>query len=78
MHPSTSHDELSIPRFLTALDASLWRGVQGVAVVVLHGLPQQLVTVQDAIDYLKEYADAQPSPVPAMKYIVLDARARMG
>ena len=56
---------------------SLSRGVPGVAVVDLHGLPQQLATVQDAIDYLKEYADAQPSPAHALKYAV-DARYNNG
>ncbi len=45
--------------------------------MVLHGLPQQLATVQDAIDYLKDYADAQPSPAPAVKYAV-DVRYNNG
>ena len=57
-------------QFLVTLEASLSRGVQGVTVIVLHGSPQQLPTVQHAIDYLLRYDDSRPFTAPALKYEV--------
>jgi hypothetical protein len=80
--PSTKNggpnrEDQSITQFLAALDSSLARGVQGVAVVVLHGSPQQLASVQEAIAYLQEYAETRPSVAPAVKYAV-DVRYNNG
>jgi hypothetical protein len=70
-------DELPLSGFLAALAASLSRGVVGVTVAVLHGAPQQLTTVDAAIDYLQRYDENRPSPAPALKYEV-DVRYNNG
>src|SRR5438270_3537608 len=63
-----SADALSLTRLMAALEASLSRGVQGVTVVVLHGLPQQMPSVAQAIQYLQNYDECQPSSAAAVKY----------
>src|SRR5947209_9062123 len=63
-----SADALSMTQFMAALEASLSRGVQGVTVVVLHGLPQQMPSVAQAVQYLQNYDECQPSPATAAKY----------
>jgi hypothetical protein len=60
--------QLLMTDFLAALEASLSRGVHGVTVVVLHGSPQQLANVQDAIAYLQTYGGSEASSAPALKY----------
>ncbi|MEG4396136.1 hypothetical protein QUB30_27500 [Microcoleus sp. BROC3] len=42
--------------------------VQGVNVTVLHGFSQQIATIEQAIEYLHNYSDPQPSPTPVQKY----------
>lgn len=59
---------LPISQFLATLNASLARGVQGISVIVLHGAPQQLANVQDAIAYLQGYEDTRASAARALKY----------
>jgi hypothetical protein len=66
--PNAMGGELTIAQFVTALDASLSRGVQGITVVVLHGQPQQWATAAEAIHYLESYADARGSSAPASRY----------
>jgi hypothetical protein len=74
LNPPKAGDEdrtdanLTIAQFITALDASLSRGVQGITVVVLHGQPQQWATAAEAIEYLEGYADGQGSAAPVSRY----------
>jgi hypothetical protein len=63
--------------FLETLDASLSRRIVGITVLVLHGQPQQIVTVAEAIDYLQSYEDTQPCPASAAKYEI-DVRYNNG
>ncbi|HEY7426481.1 MAG TPA: hypothetical protein VH682_19765 [Gemmataceae bacterium] len=63
--------------FLGTLDASLSRRIVGITVLVLHGQPQQIVTVAEAIDYLQSYEDTQPSRAPAARYEI-DVRYNNG
>ncbi len=76
LNPAAS-GEPPLQAFLAALDASLSRGVLGITVVVLHGAPQHLGTVQDAIAYLQGYDEFRHSPAPALKYEV-DVRYNNG
>src|SRR5262245_16981536 len=66
-----------VDAFVEALNSSLSRSVQGVTVIVLHGAPQQLPTVADAISYLHGYDDVRPSPAAAQKYEI-DVRYNNG
>jgi hypothetical protein len=70
-------DKAQFDAFLRALDASFSRGVQGVTVSVLHGRPQQLATVVEAIAFLQGYQEARPSVAPALKYEI-DVRYNNG
>ncbi len=54
--------------FLTALNTSLSRGVQGITVAVLHGEPRHIATAAEAIAYLQNYPDSQGCAAPASKY----------
>ena len=69
LKPSRGEEPPMAP-FLTALEASLSRGVQGIMVVVLHGQPQHLATAAEAIAYLQGYPDAAGCAAPASKYEV--------
>ena len=37
-------------------------------VTVLHGFSQQIATIEQAIEYLHNDSDSQPSPTPVQKY----------
>lgn len=54
--------------FLEILDAALSRRIESITVFVLHGQPQQIATIAEAIDYLQSYPDTQPSSAPAARY----------
>ncbi len=38
--------------------------------IVLHGLSQQIINAEDAIEYIQNYQDDLPTPAPALKYEV--------
>jgi hypothetical protein len=63
--------------FLETLDASLSRRIVGITVLVLHGQPQQIVTVAEAIDYLQSYEDTRPGLALAARYEI-DVRYNNG
>ncbi len=54
--------------FLDSLNASLTRLIVGITILVLHGQPQQVATIAQAIDYLQSYAGSLPSVTPPAKY----------
>jgi hypothetical protein len=82
--PKTDEDEGRLPpektemeEFLEALEASLSRGVLGFTITVLHGQPQQLGTVAEAIAYIQTYQETKGSRTPALKYEI-DVRYNNG
>ncbi|HEY7310685.1 MAG TPA: hypothetical protein VH643_15080 [Gemmataceae bacterium] len=54
--------------FLETLNASLTRRIESITVVVLHGQPQRITTIAEAIDYLQSYPDMNPSSAPATRF----------
>jgi hypothetical protein len=62
--------EPPLARFVSSLDASLSRGVQGITVVVLHGEPCHLATAAEAIAYLHAYAESAGCAAVASRYEV--------
>ncbi|MBD2185451.1 DNA methylase [Planktothrix sp. FACHB-1355] len=65
-----SLEKVSIDSFINSLHQSFSRRIQGVTVTVLHGLPQQITNIEQAIEYIENYADTQPTPASALKYEV--------
>lgn len=63
-----SLEKAAIDHFINALLQSLSRRVAGVTVTVLHGQLQQIATIEQAIEYIQNYQESQPSPAPALKY----------
>lgn len=61
-------EKAGIDNFINALLQSLSRRVAGVTVTVLHGQLQQIATIEQAIEYVHNYQESQPSPAPASKY----------
>ncbi len=54
--------------FIETLDASLSRRIVGITVLVLHGQPQPIATVTEAIEYLQSYEDSRPSSAPVCRF----------
>ncbi len=63
-----SLEKNEIDNFINSLEHSFSRQVQGVTVTVLHGLRQQISTIEQAIEYVQNYIDTQTSIAPALKY----------
>ncbi|MBD2533209.1 DNA methylase [Nostoc flagelliforme FACHB-838] len=61
-------EKYQIDNFINTLEQSFARLVQQVNVIVLHGLSQQAATINNAIEYIQNYPDNQPTFAPAMKY----------
>ncbi|MEH2243481.1 hypothetical protein [Nostoc sp.] len=57
-----------IDKFINILEQSFARLVQQVNVIVLYGLSQQADTINNAIEYIQNYPDNQPTFASAMKY----------
>lgn len=36
--------------------------------IVLHGIPQQIANVENAIEYIQNYQDDLPTPARALRY----------
>ena len=66
-----------VERFLNALDNSLSRNVVAVAVTALHGTPQTVASVADAISYVKAYDAIKPTAAPMSK-LEIDMRYSNG
>lgn len=63
-----SLEKVKIDNFIATLEQSFSRRVQGVTVIVLHGLAQQNITIENAVEYIQNYPNTQPTPAPAFKY----------
>lgn len=63
-----SIEKASIDNFISTLEQSFLRRVQGISVIVLHGLVRQIATVDLAIEYVQNYAETQGTPGPVSKY----------
>ncbi len=61
-------EKSNIDNFINTLLQSFARQVQGVTVIILHGLSQQIANAEDAIEYIQNYQDDLPTPAPALKY----------
>lgn len=58
----------NIDNFISTLQQSFARQVQGVTVIILHGLSQQIANVEDAIGYIENYQDNLSTIAPVLKY----------
>ena len=58
----------NIDNFISTLQQSFARQVQGVTVIILHGLSQQIANVEDAIGYIQNYQDNLSAITPVIKY----------
>lgn len=58
----------SIDNFINTLNQSFSRRLQGVTATVLHGLSQPMATIEEAIEYIENYQETQPTLAPALKY----------
>lgn len=65
---SPQPDSAPLKEFLASLEASLSRRIVGITVLVLHGQPQQIATIAEAIQYLESYEESRPSSAAAIKY----------
>lgn len=65
-----SLEKFKIDNFIISLKNSFARLVQEVSVIVLHGLSQQSATIENAIEYIQNYPDNQPTLALALKYEV--------
>jgi len=63
-----SKEKNQIDKFIKSLEQSFSRRIQGVNVIVLHGLSQQIATIEKAMEYIHNYPDNQPTSAPALKY----------
>lgn len=61
-------EKVRIDNFINALMESLSRQVDGVTVTILHGQPQQIHRIEQAIEYIYNYQETQPSIAPVLKY----------
>ncbi len=61
-------EKAKIENFITNLNQSFSRQLQGVTVTILHGLSQQIATIEQAIEYIYKYPDTQPTLAPVSKY----------
>jgi hypothetical protein len=58
----------NIDNFVNTLQQSFARQVQGVTVIILHGLSQQIANVENAIAYIQNYQDNLSISTPVLKY----------
>ncbi len=58
----------NIDNFINTLQHSFARQVQGVTVIILHGLSQQIANVEDAIGYIQNYQDNLSAIAPVLRY----------
>ncbi|MEH2031650.1 MAG: hypothetical protein V7K67_18650 [Nostoc sp.] len=63
-----SLEKFQIDKFINTLEQSFARLVQQVNIIVLHGQCQQTATVENAIEYIHNYPDNQPTLAPPLKY----------
>lgn len=63
-----SLEKVKINNFIDTLQYSFSRLIQQVNIIVLHGLSQQVATIDNAIEYIHNYLDAQSTSAPALKY----------
>lgn len=63
-----SLEKVKINNFIDTLQHSFSRLIQQVNIIVLHGLSQQVATIQNAIEYIHNYLDTQSTSAPALKY----------
>jgi hypothetical protein len=63
-----SLEKVKINNFIDTLQHSFSRLIQQVNIIVLHGLSQQVGTIQNAIEYIHNYLDTQSTSAPALKY----------
>ncbi|MBN3922205.1 hypothetical protein [Nostoc sp. NMS4] len=63
-----SLEKFHIDKFINTLEQSFARLVQQVNIIVLHGLSQQTASVENAIEYINNYPDNQPTLAPPLKY----------
>ncbi|NEU75966.1 DNA methylase [Hassallia byssoidea VB512170] len=61
-------EKVKINNFINTLQHSFSRLIQQVNVIVLHGLSQQVATIENAIEYIHNYLDTQSTSAPALKY----------
>ncbi|MFH7029235.1 MAG: hypothetical protein ACHBN1_28530 [Heteroscytonema crispum UTEX LB 1556] len=61
-------EKTKIDNFIHILEQSFARLVHRVTVIVLHGLSQQIANIDNAIEYIHNYPDTQPTLAPALKY----------
>ncbi len=63
-----SLEHAKIDNFINTLEQTFSRRVQSVNVTILHGLSQQIVNIESAIEYIQQYPQTQLIPTPALKY----------
>jgi hypothetical protein len=63
-----SLEKVKINNFIDTLQHSFSRLIQQVNIIVLHGLSQQVATIENAIEYIYNYLDTQSTSAPALKY----------
>ncbi|QYX31971.1 hypothetical protein [Sphaerospermopsis torques-reginae] len=63
-----SLEKAQIDNFINSLEKSFTRQVQSVNIIVLHGLSHQVANIENAIEYIQNYPDTQPTPAPPLKY----------
>ena len=57
--------------FLATLESSLSRQLVAITVLVLHGQPQQVATIAEAINYLHSYEESAACTAAAIKYEIV-------
>jgi len=62
--------EPPMERFIAALKTALSRGIQGITIIVLHGVSKDLRSATEAIVYIQKYSERAASTAPATKYEV--------
>ncbi|MFM2062696.1 MAG: hypothetical protein RLZZ507_2366 [Cyanobacteriota bacterium] len=63
-----SLEKSHIDQFINSLEQSFTRQVQKINIIVLHGLSQQAANIENAIEYIQNYPDNQPTLAPPLKY----------
>ena len=68
---SPQPSQAPLKAFLDTLESSLSRQLVGITVLVLHGQPQQVATIVEAINYLQSYEESVACTVAAIKYEIV-------
>lgn len=63
-----SLEKPSIDIFINEINKSFSRQIQSVSIIVLHGLMQQVSTIENAIAYVQNYSSIQTTLIPILKY----------